>query len=128
MGWLDNVPISLLNKDLDGLWARQQVISDNIANVETPGFKSRSVSFENQLKELLADTSAGTRERAEKIRDAGIVTAESDDRVVRADGNSVDIEKENVELARTQLNYMYSLQEMSNYFARLRYAITGGKA
>ena len=128
MGWLDNVPLNLLNKDLDGLWARQQAISDNIANVETPGFKSSSVSFEDQLREVLADTSAGTKERAERIRNAQVVTARNDDKIVRADGNNVDIEKENVELARTQLNYMYSLQEMSNYFARLRYAITGGKA
>ncbi len=128
MNWLDSVPINLMNKDLDGLWTRQQEISDNISNVETPGYKSKSVSFEDQLKALLTDNSASTNEIVKGIKNTQPQTTVSDEESLRLDGNNVDIEKENVELARTQLNYMYSLRELSNYFSRLRYAITDGKS
>ncbi|HCB91593.1 MAG TPA: flagellar basal body rod protein FlgB, partial [Ruminococcaceae bacterium] len=43
----------------------------------------------------------------------------------RADGNSVDLEQQEIEMARTALNYSYSLQAMSDTFSRLRTAITG---
>lgn len=128
LNWLDSVPINLMNKDLDGLWTRQQEISDNISNVETPGYKSKSVSFEDQLKALLTDNSASTNEIVKGIKNTQPQTTVSDEESLRLDGNNVDIEKENVELARTQLNYMYSLRELSNYFSRLRYAITDGKS
>lgn len=128
MNWLDGISVNLINKDLDGLWTRQQVISDNIANVETPGYKTKSVSFENQLRAQLADTSSGKREKINNIKNTNPVTNLTNDEVLRADGNNVDVEKENMELARTQLNYMYSLQGLSDYFSRLRYAITGSKA
>lgn len=128
MNWLDNISVNLMNKDLDGLWARQQEISDNIANVETPGYKSKSVSFEDQLKALLQNDSASNSEIIEGIKNTQAQTTVSNDESSRLDGNNVDVEKENVELARTQLNYMYSLREMSDYFTRLRYAITDGKS
>ena len=117
-----------MNKDLDGLWARQQEISDNIANVETPGYKSKSVSFEDQLKALLSDSSANNSETIDNIKNTQPQITVSDDKTSRLDGNNVDTEKENIELARTQLNYMYSLRELSDYFSRLRYAITDGKS
>ena len=128
MGWLDSVSVSLMNKDLDGLWTRQQEISDNIANVETPGYKSKSVSFEDQLQALLTDDSASTSKTVNDIQNMQPQITVSNDESTRLDGNNVDASKENVELARTQLNYMYSLRELSDYFSRLRYAITDGKS
>lgn len=128
MNWLDNISVNLMNKDLDGLWARQQEISNNIANVETPGYKSKSVSFEDQLNALLQNDSASNSEVINGIKNTQAQTTVSNDESSRLDGNNVDVEKENVELARTQLNYMYSLREMSDYFTRLRYAITDGKS
>jgi flagellar basal-body rod protein FlgB len=44
----------------------------------------------------------------------------------RADGNGVDLEQQNIELARTQLNYYYSVDQLSEAFARLKTAIGGG--
>jgi flagellar basal-body rod protein FlgB len=128
LSWLDTIPVNLLNKDLDGLWTRQQEISDNIANVETPGYKSKSVSFEDQLKAVLSNSSASSSELINGIKTTQPQTTVSTDETSRLDGNNVDVEKENIELARTQLNYMYSLRELSDYFTRLRYAITDGKS
>lgn len=125
MNWLDSVSMSLLQEDLDGLWARQQAISDNIANVETAGYKSKTVSFEDQLQEVLSGDTTSTSDLIDGIKSTEAVTTVSDSESLRSDGNNVDIESENTELARTELNYMYSLQEISDQFARLRCAITG---
>lgn len=122
MEWMDSVPITLLQKDLDGLWTRQRAVSNNIANFETPGYKSKSVSFEDLLRAQVSDPSKTDQETVQGLENVQPVTEELQD-VYRADGNGVDLEKESLNLARTQLNYSYSLQELSDSFARLKTAI-----
>lgn len=124
MNWLDSVTTSLLSKDLDGLWARQQAVSDNIANFETPGYKTKAVSFEDQLRAQIANGGTSSEEM-QGIEDVQPATTEAENEMFRADGNGVDLEQQNVELARTQLNYYYSLQEISDAFSRLKTAIGG---
>lgn len=128
MDWFNSVSANLLNKDLDGLWIRQQEISNNISNVETPGYKSKSVSFEDQLKKLMSASNESDGSLIDQIKNTTPQINISDDESLRLDGNNVDAEKENIELARTQINYNYSLRELSDYFSRLRYAITDGKS
>lgn len=125
LDWIDSVATSLLAKDLDGLWARQQAISDNIANFETPGYKTKTVSFEDQLRAQVA-RGGTTGERIQNIEDVQPVTVVAEDEMFRADGNGVDLEQQNIELARTQLNYYYSVDQLSAAFARLKTAIGGG--
>lgn len=127
MDWLDSVSTSLIGKDLDGLWARQQAISDNIANYETPGYKTKTVSFEDQLRAQVAGEGRTPSAVMQDVENVQPVTAEKKDEKFRADGNGVDLEQQNLELARTQLNYYYSIQEMSDAFARLKTAINGGR-
>lgn len=125
MSWLDSVSINAMNKDLDGLWARQQAISNNLANVETPGYKAQTVSFEDQLQAQLSNKSATEKETANNIKNIQPVTTESTDETFRLDGNGVDLEAENVEMARTQYNYMYTLRAMTDSFSRLKTVING---
>lgn len=128
MNWLDSVTGSLLNKDLDGLWARQKVISDNIANVDTYGYQAKTVRFEDQLKAQIQANAGNTEQTIRGIEETQPVIEESTNGTLRLDGNNVDIEQQNVELARTQLNYLYSLRVLSDHFSRLKYAITDGKS
>ncbi|QEY34349.1 flagellar basal body rod protein FlgB [Caproiciproducens galactitolivorans] len=123
MDWLNNVTSSLLSKDLDGLWVRQKEISNNLSNLETPGYKSRTVSFEDQLQSLMSNSDKTDMEQINEINKVQPRTTISDDLSMRLDGNNVDVEKENIELARTQINYWYSLRTLSDYFARLKTAI-----
>lgn len=125
MNWLDSVAINTMTKDLDGLWTRQQAISNNIANFETPGYKAQTVSFEDQLQAQLSNKSATEKEAVNNIKNIQPVTAESADETFRLDGNGVDLEAENVEMARTQYNYMYTLRAMTDTFARLKTVING---
>lgn len=57
------------------------------------------------------------------IRNSAIDTKENRDRTMRLDGNNVDLEKENVELARTQIEYSYVIQEINSYFGKLKSVI-----
>ena len=96
-----------------------------MANIETPGYKEKNVSFENQLENAVQgkeDTEADTIDRIGKVQP---FTAENSDQTYRADGNGVDLEQQMIEMSRTSLNYSYSLQTMSDYFSRLKTAITG---
>lgn len=128
MDWMDSVSTAILNKDLDGLWERQRTISDNIANYETPGYKTKNVSFENQLESQIADSGDSTRsELIQNIDGIEPETSVSDSDTYRADGNGVNLEQQNINLARTEINYMYSLQEISDSFTRLSKAVNGGK-
>ncbi|MCI1965308.1 MAG: flagellar basal body rod protein FlgB [Oscillospiraceae bacterium] len=124
MNWIDSVTTSLLDKNLDGLWARQQAVTDNIANFETPGYKTKTVSFENQLRAQIAQDGT-TGEKIVGIEGVQPSVTEAKDEMFRADGNGVDLEQQNIELARTQLNYYYSISEIADAFARLKTAIKG---
>lgn len=125
MNWLDTVSSSLLSKDLDGLWVRQQAISDNMANFETPGYKTKQVSFENQLRDQLADAGTSDEKTIENIDDVTPAETEDSDETFRADGNGVDLEQQMIDMARTSTNYSYSLRQMDDYFSRLHTAVTG---
>lgn len=126
MNWLDSISSSLLNKSLDGLWTRERAISDNMSNYETPGYKMKSVSFEDQLKTQLQNLN-GTQQDASiaNINSVSPVMTEAQDQTERADGNGVDLEQQFIDMSRTTLNYSYSLQQINDNFSRLRTAITG---
>ena len=128
MDWLNSVPINLLTKNLDGLWVRQRAISGNLANWETPGYKSREVSFEEELQKNLSSQSSQKRsELLQAIDDTQPQVTVSQALSQRMDGNNVDVVEQNAEIARTQFNYMYSMRALSDYFSRLRYVITDGR-
>ena len=125
MNWLDTVSSSLLGKDLDGLWVRQQAISDNMANYETPGYKTKQVSFENQLLAQLSSSGKDAGSAAAAIDSVTPQVTEESDQAFREDGNGVDLEQQMIDMARTSTNYSYSLRQMTDYYSRLQTAITG---
>lgn len=128
MDWFNNLHTTLLSKSLDGLWAREQAISNNIANVDTPGYKGYKVSFEQALKSALDQ--GGSKTKSETVNDinaADIKITQNQNLTMRLDGNNVDLETEQIEMVRTQLNYMYSLRQLSDEFARLRHVISEGR-
>jgi len=123
---LNNIGAEILIKGLDALWMRQRVISNNIANATTPGYKSKSVEFENVLKSVLNrdNIDKGTLKRAASKLNPELV--ERDWISDSEDGNNVVLDKENIELARAQLQYSALVTALNAQISRLRYAITGG--
>lgn len=128
--------VGALEKGLDACTLRNQVISNNIANADTPGFKTSSVKFEEYVQEALEDGDAyalkKTRDKHMEIGTQGIGAVEPQvvanaDTTMRMDGNNVDIEYEMNELAKNNIEYYALLQKMNSEFSQLRTAITEGK-
>lgn len=120
--------MTVLQKSLDALWLRQKVVSNNIANVDTPGYKSQSVEFENLLDEALQGSAGQSADGlSEKLQNLNPQVNQNTATSMRADGNNVDIDSENVALARTQIEYLYATRMMSSEISRMKYAITEGK-
>ncbi len=110
----------LIRNLLDATAARQRVTSQNIANVNTPGYKAREVNFEDQLARALArpGDSNGILDLAPEVRF-------QDGLVERLDGNNVDIDRE---LGRSQKNTLLHntyVRILSTKISTLRSAISG---
>ncbi|MCI8441157.1 MAG: flagellar basal body rod protein FlgB [Provencibacterium sp.] len=115
--FLDNSSLAAMRASLNGLQLKQQVISHNIANYETPDYKARTVSFEEVLSS--AQKNGKATENTRYL--AHIATNSTTD--IRLDGNNVDLERENLELFDSYLQMSYLYQKIGGEFSNLRYVL-----
>ena len=101
---------SVLGTALDGLSQRQNVIADNIANVDTPGFRATSVDFESSLASAISSGNLN----------AATVSTTPTDTPVGADGNNVDLRKETMAAVQSQYQYQVLTRAVNDRFNRLR--------
>ena len=132
--FLETPSFALMRKQLDALWLRESVITENIANIDTPRYKAKRVLFESILDDKLKSMKKfGNFTRSDRegvIRLINSVEPEivTDKRTeARADGNNVSIDGENIELTRTKLQYDYMIRKLSNEYSLLKKAINEGK-
>jgi len=124
---------NILEKGLDTASLRNQVLSKNLANVDTPGYKRFEVMFEAELSKARQQNRLKvtiTHERHIPIGSKNGLTAEpkvvrSDDSSMRNDGNNVDIDREMAALAKNTLVYGAIAQELNGEFQKLKMAING---
>lgn len=124
MSILKSANIDFMQKSLDALWMKQKTIDQNIANFETPGYKSQHVVFNDMLKKELERSNSSRSARTTRTL-AKVVTEKGTSE--RLDGNNVNMEKENVEMARTVLQYNQMVQKISGSLSTLKYVITEGR-
>lgn len=119
--------IDLAKKSMEYLWGKQQITLQNLANVDTPGYKSKYVTFESEFRSRLknAALSRDDEKIADVIKDSKFIVHDTEDESARLDENNVDADVESVELSRTTLQYMYTAQAVTSDIARLRLAIRG---
>ena len=115
---------SYLRAAMSGLAARQRAIANNVANVDTPGFKASEVRFEDALKAAISRGAGATVSQSSLNAAAGRSTL-VDATTTRADGNNVDIDREMELLGEANLNYSAMTQVMSTRLAILRNVISG---
>jgi flagellar basal-body rod protein FlgB len=112
-----------LHSALNGLSQRQNVIADNIANVDTPGFRATSVEFESSLQEAIKNGSLDPdSNRASNV----VATEVPTDTPVGANDNNVDLRKETVAALQTQYSYQTLGRAMTDHFALLKTAAGSG--
>ena len=118
--------INVLNKAADASWKRNEVINNNIANVSTPDYKRKDIKFEDYLKhELVKDYYDGgdLNKRVANVDLSKLeATTYTDQKELsyRLDGNNVDINTENANLAENQILYYTLLDSMSQEFSRIK--------
>jgi len=125
----------ILGKALDATWLRNEVISHNIANVDTPGFKRNTVSFEAELSDALSKRGVSGKRTRENHMDIGRIAVErirpqvqqSAGTAMREDGNNVDIDAEMAALANNTVMYHYLVQKVTREFQRIRNVVMEGR-
>jgi len=94
---------------------RQQMIVSNMANIDTPGYKTQGFDFEREFASALQG-SGGTAFAGPKVGDV-------DGLVARPDGNTVSMDRESLEMAKAQLKFRMGTQLLKHEFSTMMSAI-----
>ena len=124
--------IRLLEKAIDAGSLRQSVIANNIANINTPGFKKSSVAFESILKKNL-NTNRIPLYAIDNRHINGVnmldniapVVVQEKTTSMKADGNNVDVEQEMVRLITNTITYNTNIQDLNSRLKLLETVING---
>ena len=116
--------INVLDRAADAAWQRNEAISNNIANVDTPGYKRQDVAFESVLQQALGNNRYESMDdkvaNGDLSRLRGRAYLDYANYSYRLDGNNVDIENENVMLAENQLKYQGLISSINQEFTNLK--------
>lgn len=119
--------IDVLGKAADASWIRNEVINNNLANQDTPGYKRQDVQFDDVLaRELRVNRYKNLDEAVASVdlnRISGRIYTDSISFSYRIDGNNVDPDTEEVELASNQIKYNAIADSISQEFERLKSVI-----
>ena len=123
---------SVLVKALDFQSKRHLLISSNISNLDTPGYKAKDIDFEGQLRETIGTQSdlnlVGTNARHFAANNDGVrsmapdVFEEPD--AAKSNGNNVNVDKEMMKLAENQISYNAATQLLGKRMSTVRAAIS----
>ena len=116
--------INVMGKTADASWKRNEILANNIANVDTPGYKRQDVAFESVLQQALGNNRYQSMDdkvaNVNLSRLRGRAYVDYANYSYRLDGNNVDIENENVMLAENQLKYQGLISSINQEFTNLQ--------
>ena len=115
MSLMNTSQLTLIEKFLDLATARQSMLVSNIANVDTPGYRTQDMDFHGEMVRALSEDS-----------DTPVTPVPRDvpGLLSRPDGNNVSVDREGLLLAEMQLKYQAAAQAMRSEFALLRSVIS----
>jgi flagellar basal-body rod protein FlgB len=108
--------IDLLEKFLNLTTQRQKGVVSNMANVDTPGFRTRDIDFRTELTRAVNNQEVSTEPMMRQV--SGLIA--------RPDGNNVSLDREGMLLAETQMQFQIGVQMIRSEFRRITTAINGG--
>ncbi len=113
----------LAQKLLDASALRQEALAANIANLETPGYRRIDLApdFATQLKSRLDDGTLGSAAASLKPS----LAVDPFARIIRPDGNTVELEREMLEMNRNSVGYDFLTELVSRNIKQLKMAISG---
>ena len=120
--------LSTLESYLKLTTTREQAIAANMANVDTPGYRTRDVNFERELQRAMTAplTEASFQMSGGGSAEVSPALKQVQGLMERPDGNNVSLDREGLLLSETQLKYQIGIQLMKHEFHGLLSAISGG--
>ena len=118
MNWIESPTMERVEHYLDLVTFRQELISSNLANIDTPGYHTQDVDFEQEIR------------RAEQRLNGAEVSPHVETvkgLIERPDGNNVSLERETMALAQIQLQYRAGVELLRNEIHMVQSAINEGK-
>jgi len=117
--------LSTLESYLNLTTTREQTIAANMANVDTPGYRTRDIDFEQEMHRAMnasltnTSTDGSTAQLTPAVQQVqGLLE--------RPDGNNVSLDREGLLLSETQLQYQIGIQLVKHHFHGMLSAINGG--
>jgi flagellar basal-body rod protein FlgB len=115
MSFMNTSQLALVENFLDLATKRQSLLVSNIANVDTPGYRTQDIDFHEELMRALSQPPGAPV--LPMVRDVpGLLS--------RPDGNNVSVDREGLLLAEVQLKYQAAIQAMRAEFSLIKSAIT----
>ena len=128
MGLLESNTALMLQRSMNFLWTKQSCVLDNIANAETPNYKTKYATFEesldNAIRQAAGEKQGKNAAFREAIEDSQLEVHQAQEST-RMDDNGVNITEQAVELARNGYQLQYVMDSISSDFSILRTAIRG---
>lgn len=121
---------TLLKKSMDASALRSKVSANNIANINTKGYKKFYVTFEEALNDSMGSNIMKTNnsKHMQNGSSSGDVTVQREENTsMRQDGNNVDIDLEMTNQAANTLMYNALVKQVNSKISLASYVITGGK-
>ena len=119
MSLIDSPLIGIVSRALNLTSQRQTLVSQNIANIDTPGYHARDIDFRQELERAAA---------ADQEVTATPFVRQVPGLIERPDGNNVSIDRESLLLAQNQLQFQGEIALLHSEFNRLQLAINGGNS
>ncbi|MCL2003389.1 MAG: flagellar basal body rod protein FlgB [Oscillospiraceae bacterium] len=128
--------IDLMHRGLDAAWMRHSVISHNIANVDTPGYKAQHVEFESVLKaamrgdggiQMTVTHPGHIQIHPPNPAQARPVTVTDNHYTIRMDDNNVDIDHQMAQMVQNTIQYNALSDRVTSSFSRLKLVIREGR-
>ena len=120
----------LIKQGLSATNLRSKVISNNIANVNTPGYKAYHVSFEDNLNASMDQIDLNVnrdKHMQDSDKNGNLQVVQDKDLNMKQDGNSVDIDNEMADQATNELEYKALITELNNRIAIKNFIIKDGR-
>ena len=125
-GGLDNI-----SRGLDASWTKNEVISSNIANIDTPGYQRKTMDFSNLLEREMKSQLGLKNTRLKHLKEEkssdylGLIGVDKSTTSLRTDENNVNIDTEMAEMSKNIIYYNVLSQRASNEISKLESAIRG---
>lgn len=137
---MSNNNMNYLPRALTAATMRQEVISNNIANVNTPRFRKSDLEFEDLLaKEIYGDEQPEGKLQMTRTRDKHLpaqrrpfhavpTIVEDESTIMRTDENNVDIDTEMANLTKNQLYFNAVTKSLNGHITKLKNVISSGQS